>query len=119
MDRPKTIICDIDGTLFKHNGDICSQHLGTPVLLPGVKESLQNWDRKGYHIILVTGRREGVRTDTERQLSEAGVFYDTLVMGVGGGVRVLVNDKKPDGNEDTAVCVNLIRNIGIKELENL
>jgi hydroxymethylpyrimidine pyrophosphatase-like HAD family hydrolase len=119
MERPKTIISDIDGTLFKHNGDICSQHLGTPVLLPGVKESFQNWDRNGYHIILVTGRRESVREDTERQLSEAGIFYDALVMGVGGGVRVLVNDRKVNSNEDMAICVNLLRNDGIESLKDI
>ena len=113
MSRPKTIISDIDGTLFEHKGDICTQHLGDPTVLPGVEDAFRSWDRKGYHIILVTGRRESVRAETERQLSDAGIFYDSLVMGVGGGIRVLVNDRKPNDDDNTARCVNLVRNEGI------
>jgi hydroxymethylpyrimidine pyrophosphatase-like HAD family hydrolase len=112
--RPKTIFCDIDGTLFEHKGDICSQHLGSATLLPGVKSLIQEWDRNGYHIILVTGRRESVRKDTERQLAEAGIFHDQLVMGVGGGVRVLINDRKPSSEDDTAVAINITRNYGLE-----
>jgi hydroxymethylpyrimidine pyrophosphatase-like HAD family hydrolase len=119
MERPKTIICDIDGTLFEHKGDILTQHIGTPNVLPGVKDAFQNWDRKGYHIILVTGRRESVRKDTEKQLSESGIFYDSLVMGVGGGIRILINDFKPNITEDTAKCVNLPRNSGIKNISDI
>jgi hypothetical protein len=40
------------------------------------------------------------------------IFYDQLIMGVGGGVRHLVNDKKPDGTP-TAFAHNLTRNEGI------
>ena len=115
--RPNTIFCDIDGTLVKHNGDICSQHLGDPILLKGVKEKFQEWDRKGYKIFLTTGRRESVRRDTEIQLSNAGIFYDQLIMGVGGGARVLINDRKPNGEHDTAVAINLIRNEGLGDID--
>jgi ribonucleotide monophosphatase NagD (HAD superfamily) len=79
--RPKTIICDIDGVLFKHMGDITQQHLITPELLPGTKERLKQWDMQGCDIILITGRRESTRKYTEKQLSEAGIFYDHLIMG--------------------------------------
>jgi len=115
--RPKTIISDIDGVIFDHPGVITEQHLGTATLLPGVVEQWTSWDRKGYKIILVTGRRESVRKDTERQLSEAGIFYDQLVMGVSGGVRVLINDHKPDSLENTAEAINLTRNKGMGGLD--
>jgi mannose-6-phosphate isomerase-like protein (cupin superfamily) len=115
--RPKTIICDIDGVIFEHTGDICELHARKPVILPGAKERFREWDREGCHIILMTGRRESVRKDTEKQLSAAGFFYDELIMGVGGGVRVLINDKKPDGDVTTqTLCLE--RNKGFKHMED-
>jgi hydroxymethylpyrimidine pyrophosphatase-like HAD family hydrolase len=112
---PNTIICDIDGTLIKHQGDICKQHLKSK-LLNGTLEKLKEWDRKGYRIILLTGRREGVRKFTEEQLAKAGIFYDLLIMGVGNGKRFLINDRKPYANENTAIAINLDRNKGIKNV---
>jgi hypothetical protein len=70
----------------------------------------------GHYIILTTARPEGVRASTERQLHEAGIFYDQLVMGLPTGPRVLVNDAKPDGMK-TAHAVNLVRDTGIYEIK--
>lgn len=110
--RPKTIICDIDGTLLKHHGDITKQHLSEPELLPGVIDTIKEWDIKGYKIILITGRRESVRKETEEQLSKVGIIYDHLIMGATGGVRVLINDRKQGCIENTAEAINLERNEG-------
>lgn len=110
--RPQTIICDIDGVLFKHNGDITKQHIGKAKLLPGALNRIKEWDFQSFTILLITGRRESVRKDTERQLTEAGVIYDHLIMGVNSGVRVLINDMKPDSTEETAIAINLERNKG-------
>jgi hydroxymethylpyrimidine pyrophosphatase-like HAD family hydrolase len=112
--RAKTIICDIDGTISFHSGDITTIHKGRLQILPGAKEQFTEWDRRGYNIILLTGRRESYRDATERQLSDAGIFYDQLVMGVNNGQRVLINDMKPKSTEPTAVAVNLVRNQGMK-----
>ena len=119
--RPKTIFCDIDGVLMRHSGDITKQHLLDPkeALLDGVKETITEWDRKGYRIILTTGRRESTRKFTEKQLGEAGIFYDHLIMGISGGVRVLINDHKVDSKQETAKAINLKRNDGVKGLEDL
>ena len=111
-DRPNTIICDIDGVLLKHYGDITRQHLIKPVVLPRAIENIKKWDLAGYTIILITGRRESTRFYTEKQLSESGIIYDHLIMGVTGGVRVLINDRKPGGKDDTAMAINLNRNEG-------
>ena len=111
-----TIICDIDGTLVEHQGDICQQHILDLKLLDGTLEKLKEWDRKGYRIILTTGRRESVRKFTEEQLAKAGIFYDCLIMGVGNGKRILINDKKPSSEEDTAIAFSLKRNEGIKNV---
>ena len=109
-----TILCDIDGTLIKHNGDIMTQHLGEAELLPGVKEKIIEWDRGGFRIILTTGRRESVRKDTEKQLAEVGIIYDQLIMGLGNSPRILINDFKVNSIEPTASVVNVERNKGLK-----
>jgi hypothetical protein len=119
MDRPKTIFLDIDGTLIEHSENISEQFTKTPKLLEGTLEKLAEWDKMGYNIILTTGRREGVRDLTIKQLSELGIFYDQLIMGIGGGIRVLINDRKKDKNYDTAIAINLNRNEGIKSINNL
>ncbi len=119
MDRPKTIFLDIDGTLIEHTEEITEQLLSKPKLLDGTLETMTEWDRKGYNIILTTGRRESARKITEKQLSELGIFYDQLIMGLGGGVRVLVNDRKKNKTHDTAIAINFDRNEGIKKLKDL
>jgi len=110
--RPRTIICDIDGVLLKHKGDITQQHLSTPEVLPGVLTMLRKWDIEGCRIILITGRRESTRYHTEEQLANCGILYDALLFGVSGGTRVLINDRKSCSNIDTAVAINLARNSG-------
>lgn len=119
--RPKTIFCDIDGTLLKHfppgqsfyNYVTSAQNIG----LVGTVDKLQEWDKKGYNIILTTGRRESMRKFTEEQLESAGIFYDQLIMGIGGGVRVLINDLKPGSDEETAIAFNIKRDEGIDKIE--
>lgn len=116
MNRPKTIFLDIDGTLVEHLGNIEKQCMQELKLLPGTLEKLSEWDRKGYNIILTTGRREGSRRRTEEQLEKLGIVYDKLIMGIGGGARVLINDLKPDRDDNTAIAINLKRNLGIKDV---
>ena len=85
--------------------------------LPHTLKKLWEWDKAGHMIILTTGRKEGMRETTERQLREAGIVYDKLIMGIGGGTRVLINDLKPDREGDTAIAINLKRDIGVKDVE--
>jgi hydroxymethylpyrimidine pyrophosphatase-like HAD family hydrolase len=114
--RPKTIICDIDGTLCEHSIPTLNTNATTELkILPGTIDKLSEWDAKGYNIILITGRRESMRASTESQLAEAGIFYDQLIMGVGGGLRVLINDNKPNGDL-AAMCINIKRNEGINNI---
>ena len=117
--RPKTIFCDIDGTLIRH--DPPSEAFRTDyrmVVLDGTLEKLLEWDRLGYNIILTTGRRESTRVMTERQLNEVGIFYDQLIMGLGGGERCIINDNKPDGTV-TARAISVSRNEGIKNINRI
>jgi len=116
--RPATIFCDIDGTLVKH-GNPTETQLPTyeMKLLDGTLDKLLEWDKMGYKIILTTGRKESQRKVTELQLSKVGIIYDQLIMGIGGGIRYIINDRKPYGDIDYARAINIDRNCGIKNIE--
>jgi hypothetical protein len=113
----KVIFLDIDGCLLKHHGGHSSSLKDNEtVLLPGVKEKLDEWEVAGYYVVITTGRRECLRDFTIKQLAESGVVYDQLVMGLGRGERIVINDKKSDGsNSATAICID--RNEGIGSIE--
>ena len=116
--RAKTIFCDIDGTIVKHELPSINQNPNTKLcLLEGTIEKFLEWDKLGYKIILTTGRKESLRKVTIDQLETAGIIYDLLIMGIGGGKRYLINDIKPESNEDSAFSINLKRNQGIKKIE--
>jgi hypothetical protein len=38
-------------------------------------------------------------------------------MGFGGGDRILINDKKPNSDRDTAYVINVNRNEGLESVE--
>ena len=101
--------------------NVLKQHLidGEDLYLEGARETFTEWDRKGYRIILTTGRRESVRDQTEEQLNKVGIFYDCLIMGISGGTRVLINDHKPDKTDPTAIAINLERNEGVKKIKDI
>jgi len=114
--RPVTIFCDIDGTLIYHQDAALSAWTDhKPAILDGTLDKLLEWDKKGYRIILTTGRKESMREVTVKQLSGLGIFYDQLIMGIGGGPRVLINDTK--NGEITATAFVVKRNEGIKNIE--
>jgi hydroxymethylpyrimidine pyrophosphatase-like HAD family hydrolase len=114
--RPKTIFCDIDGTLVKHTLPNHAADVSYKMeLLEGTIDKLLEWERLGYNIILTTGRKESLRKATEAQLAQAGIFYDYLIMGIGGGARYIINDCKPNGAE-YAHAINIPRNTGIKDI---
>ena len=119
--KPKTIFCDIDGTLCEHpySGTKHGSYDMDSDMIPlsGTIKKLWEWDKAGHMIILTTGRKEGMRKSTENQLRRAGIIYDKLIMGIGGGTRVLVNDLKPDRDGPTAIAINLKRDIGVKDVK--
>ena len=74
--KRKTILMDIDGTIFHHKDNLYHMAKDVPILLDGTIEKLLEWRVKEYCIVLTTARPEGCRTATEEQLRNAGVFYD-------------------------------------------
>lgn len=116
MSAPKTVFCDIDGTLLPHTGNIINNlHTNSP--LKKAIESIQQWDKHNYKIILTTGRQESTRKQTEKQLLELGIVYSELIMGLPNGPRVVINDKKTNGVDNTAYAVNVTRNGGLEHVD--
>lgn len=110
--KPKTIICDIDGTILKHLHRFSDLNQVSPELLDGVKAKFDEWDSLNHKIILMTARKESAREMTEMHLKELGIMWDHLIMGVSGGVRVLINDRLKPEDSPRAVGVNVITNGG-------
>tara|TARA_R100000231_G_C5188652_1_gene123557 strand:- start:131 stop:493 length:363 start_codon:yes stop_codon:yes gene_type:complete len=118
--NPKTIFCDLDGTLVKHPGAEGILNAMNPdhelELLPGTEEFLKWVDLNRHYLVITTGRKESCREATIKQLQRARIWYDELIMGFGSGDRILINDKKTDGRE-TASAINLERNGGLKDVK--
>lgn len=98
-----TWIMDLDGTLVKHNG----YKEGGDVLLPGVKEFINNLP-EGDMIIIITARKQEYRDITERFLKNTGIRYDYIIFEAPYGERIVINDKKPSGLP-VSVAVNIER----------
>lgn len=116
-DKPKTIICDLDGTIFKHCHRYSSLKDIEPELNPGVIEKFNSWDSIGFKIILMTGRKESGRALTVKALEKLGIPYDTLLMGVGNGPRVLINDKLSKHSHNRAISVNVVTDEGFETID--
>ena len=108
-----TIFCDLDGTLWEQGDPTEIAKPGyQPKIIHGTVDKIREWDSKGFKIILTTGRKESLRDATIKQLSYAGIVYDQLVMGIGGGSRVLINDLRANGDQ-SAFLYQPMRNEGI------
>lgn len=112
----KTIFLDIDGVLITHHNRGGGFQVQSKSLIKGTLEKLEEWNRKEYMIILVTGRKESTRQTTESILSELGITYDYLIMGLPRGQRVVINDYKPNSDYPAAHAICLERNVGIKNI---
>ena len=114
MNKSKTIFCDIDGTLWKHEGFVSEQiKCENYKLLPNTLNAINTWDKLGYKIILTTGRKESLRNKTEKELEKLGIVYDSLIMGLGGGDRIIINDRKRGSDRNTCYSINLPRDKGL------
>lgn len=116
-DKPKTIFCDIDGTIIKHVHRFSHVGLDPAISLPGVIEKFNEWDSKGHKIILTTARKESARSVTEKQLNEIGLCWDQLIMGVSSGERILINDKYLQNDNDRAKSINVVTDSGFKNID--
>jgi NDP-sugar pyrophosphorylase family protein len=116
-DKPKTIFIDVDGTILKHSHSIKRVINNEPQALPGVVKKLNEWDSLGYKIIIVTARKESVRSKTEKDLQKLGIAWDQLIMGITSGKRILINDKIDVDSFDRASAINVLTDEGFVDDE--
>lgn len=110
----KTIICDIDGTLVKYRKNTKNIMMNPHLVLDGVIEKINHWENMGCRIILITGRRENLRKETEEALTKLGIPFDMLLMGFADTGRVLIND---EGSKVKAHAVSLKRDSGFSDFD--
>jgi NDP-sugar pyrophosphorylase family protein len=115
-EKPKTIFCDIDGTILKHAHKFSHVVKENAIELPGVIDKFNEWDTLGYKIVLTTARKESARHITEKQLTELGFCWDYLLMGITSGTRFLLNDKLKESDNDRAIAINLLTDGGFKDI---
>lgn len=86
---PKTIICDLDGTLAKIDGrspydaEKCEQDL----LNEGVASIVKSYYKNGYTILLVSGREDKFKPQTENWLKTHNIKYQQLIMRKSSDIR--------------------------------
>ena len=85
---------DLDNTLVNTTGSDYKN--STPI--PEAIEKVRKYKDRGDHIIIMTARGSGSKTDwrefTAKQLDDFGIPYDQLIVGLKpGGVDVFVDDK--------------------------
>jgi NDP-sugar pyrophosphorylase family protein len=117
VDKPKTIFCDIDGTILKHVHKFSDISMESQPVLQGVIKKFNEWDSQCHRIILCTARKESAREITERQLKNIGIAWDQLVMGCTNGDRLLINDKLSKKSKDRALGINVITNVGFDDID--
>ena len=81
-----------------------------------VEKILDEMEKEGHHIILMTARPESLRQELESCLRHHGIFWHQLIMGVTSGMRIVINDMKPD-NEVSCQAWCILRNRGLGSCE--
>jgi uridine kinase len=108
-----TIFCDLDGTLIKHV-PVPSPSGDDLELLEGSLEKLQEFQEKGYVVILTTSRTQSNVCAVIEKLRALGLNCDQIICDLPLGPRHLINDSK--GEEVRAIAHPVIRDAGIKDV---
>lgn len=112
-----TFFVDIDGTIVKYRK---FSELATSVLTPiqDVIDFINKSYDEGCHIVITTARPQSFELFTKQELEKLGVKYHQMIMGIGRGTRVVLNDKDPDAPElPRAWGINFTRDQGFKDIE--
>jgi hypothetical protein len=113
-----TIFCDIDGTIFEYRK--FETFKTTPAIpTPGSLARMNQWDLDGHMIILTTARPEWMRKHTIKELKMNRVPWHRLIMGIGMGDRLLINDLNPRKPGDRAYAFNVERDAGLDKVEKV
>lgn len=114
----KTYFIDIDGTIFPHMSakelDAVYKTNHETEILPGVVEYWQTFTEDDI-IVISTARPGKYRHYTERNLRLFNLRYDYLLMDIGTGPRILINDVTED-EPIKAIAHNIPRDGGLESL---
>ena len=118
MKKYCTIFCDIDGTLFSYR--TFSKYKTTdPTPIKNTITQINKSYDDGHHIVLTTARPEYLRIHTMNELNKTNIRYHKLVMAIGRGPRILINDNESSAPEiDRAFAINVKRNEGFTDEQN-
>jgi hypothetical protein len=112
-----TFFVDIDGTIVKYRK---FSELSTATLTPiqDVIDFINKSYDEGCHIVITTARPNNFELFTKQELEKLGVKYHQMIMGIGRGTRIVLNDKDPQAPEiPRAWGINFIRDQGFKDIE--
>ena len=93
-----TYFVDIDGTIVKYRK---FSELSTSILTPiqDVIDFINKSYDEGCHIVITTARPNNFELFTKQELEKLGVKYHQMIMGIGRGTRIVLNDKDPQAPE--------------------
>jgi hydroxymethylpyrimidine pyrophosphatase-like HAD family hydrolase len=112
-DKRKTWFLDFDGTIV----DQKSYVLKKDYVLSSAKEFFDKKVSADDIVVITTAREEKHKSRIKKFMKENNFKCDVILCEMSAGIRILVNDEKPDGTK-TAYAYNVKRNKGIdiKEL---
>ena len=105
-----TYFIDIDGVLFENGAQYFEPYWGTTKPILENIEKIKELKSKGNYIIITTSRTEKYREITLKQFKEVGLEYDQLVMGIGNGKRIIINDFSNSNPYPSCEAINIERN---------
>ncbi len=89
----RTLFVDIDGVLVKNSSEHFDPKWGTTeAITKNVKHLMDLRSNGRTQIILTTARSEKFSNQTEKQLKECGIEYDSIVYGLLHSKRLVIND---------------------------
>ena len=115
MKKKCSIFCDIDGTLIKYREFSNYKSSKAEPITNTIKEINRAFN-KGHNIILTTARPEYLRFHTLRELNKLNIQYHMLLMSIGRGPRILINDSKLS-NKSRTYAINVERDIGMSSTD--
>lgn len=106
----KTLFVDIDGTIVKNSSNYLTPYIGETEALIGNVEHLKSLVQNGrVEIILTTSRPEEYRDVTKKQLSDLGLDYKQLIMGLQHNKRIIINDFSETNSYKSCDAINIPR----------
>jgi hypothetical protein len=112
-----TLFVDIDGTIVKYRKfSELSESTLTPI--QDVIDFVNGHYDAGSVIVITTARPESYRLFTIEELEKIGIKYNQIIMDMGRGTRVILNDIDPKNPElPRAIGINLQRDGGLENIE--